>query len=62
MEIESLRMHLKDIESHFTKLKIEFERNQEELGRIRLSLNQSIFREEDANKQLQIQSRNLKYE
>jgi hypothetical protein len=62
MEIESLRMHLKDTESHFTKLKIEFERNQEELGRIRLSLNQSIFREEDANKQLQIQSRNLKYE
>lgn len=55
-------MHLKDTESHFTKLKIEFERNQEELGRIRLSLNQSIFREEDANKQLQIQSRNLKYE
>lgn len=62
MEIESLRMHLKDTESHFTKLKIEFERNQEELGRIRLSLNQSIFREEDANKQLQIQCRNLKYE
>ena len=44
LEVESLKSHLRDSETHYNSLKIEHERNQDELSRTKISLNQSTSR------------------
>lgn len=61
IEMESQRIHMKDIELNSSKMKIEYDRLQDELSRVKISLNQSISREEDLTKQLQVQARTLKH-
>ena len=46
LEMESLKVRLRDAESHFNALKIEHERTKDDLSRTKMSLNQATSREE----------------